>query len=548
MNIDRQRAPRIGLALSGGGFRATLFHLGVVRLLHDAGQLSAVKRIGAVSGGSILAAHLVLHWDRYVGRDEQFDEVARELIQFVQSDVRGQIVRRWILAWLLLVPRLVRTRVLHWTFTNLLQNYYSRLYNQAPLGDLHKDAPSGGTKQPEVFFYSASLTSGEMFSFDGYGFTWLDRGGTDGKHIDAPSTPLAFAVAASSAFPPLFPPIEITKDTLSTPVATFPNPHYLTDGGVYDNLGIDRLVWQQGKTKDLDLFIVSDAEGQFDSELDTGYTFIVGRNVRASDILMTRVSSLQLSNLKGPTFITVRIDQESKPPYSPLDPAIQRRCSKIRTDLDRFTPEEVTALIAHGYHCARHQLIESKRLTESSAPRFSWDPLQNWQDILSKAPEATEKLKRSSIRRWRLWSYRDWASWMSVLVVGVYSGILALVTLYTSRLFLGFSNIFTPLPAADLDYKWAPITVADWAARDLACSAGSDPVISIPGMALCDQRTAGNVAACWSGRPEAWPENVPGDCRGRADWCTYRERTVTTLALPEDIRRPTFYICVAKKN
>jgi predicted acylesterase/phospholipase RssA len=62
--------PRLGLALSGGGFRATLYHLGVVRYLRDAGQLQHVTDIAAVSGGSILAAHLVLNWDRYGGDDE----------------------------------------------------------------------------------------------------------------------------------------------------------------------------------------------------------------------------------------------------------------------------------------------------------------------------------------------------------------------------------------------------------------------------------------------------------------------------------------------
>jgi predicted acylesterase/phospholipase RssA len=54
----------IGLSLSGGGFRATLHHLGLIRYLRDAGVLAHVKDIAAVSGGSILAAHLVLNWDR----------------------------------------------------------------------------------------------------------------------------------------------------------------------------------------------------------------------------------------------------------------------------------------------------------------------------------------------------------------------------------------------------------------------------------------------------------------------------------------------------
>lgn len=56
---------QLGLALSGGGFRATLFHLGVVKALLDRGVLKDVCHITSVSGGSILAAHLVLHWEEY---------------------------------------------------------------------------------------------------------------------------------------------------------------------------------------------------------------------------------------------------------------------------------------------------------------------------------------------------------------------------------------------------------------------------------------------------------------------------------------------------
>ena len=59
--------PKLGLALSGGGFRATLYHLGVVRYLRDTGILQEVSDIASVSGGSILAAHLVLNWDKYTG-------------------------------------------------------------------------------------------------------------------------------------------------------------------------------------------------------------------------------------------------------------------------------------------------------------------------------------------------------------------------------------------------------------------------------------------------------------------------------------------------
>jgi predicted acylesterase/phospholipase RssA len=376
----------IGLALSGGGFRATLFHLGVVRLLNETGQLSQVKRIGAVSGGSILAAHLVLHWKQYAGSNEDFDKAAQEIIQFVQKDIRGRVIRRWIFGWLCLaLPRLLPRRSRCWTLSNLLKKQYDRLYKNKALKDLR------ASDRPHVYFYSTSLTDGVVCSFSRSGFRWHDSNDNPlEKSIVVPNTPIAFAVAASSAFPPLFPPIEISNETLFSDRKMFPHSHYLTDGGVYDNLGVDKLSWFCSKqmTPELNLFIASDAQGNFDSELDRRFTFIVGRNVRASDLLMTRVSSLQIERLTAPSqsppFVRIGIKMEIDNLDDPtlLPPESQRSLRNTRTDLDKFSPTEITALIAHGYSCARKTLIQEHLLTES-APPFSWDPLRNWKIVKS---------------------------------------------------------------------------------------------------------------------------------------------------------------------
>ena len=115
-------ANKIGLALSGGGFRASLYHLGLVRFLRDANILPQVTHITSVSGGSILAAHLVLNWDRYNGSASEFDAVAAELLSFVRLDVRNRITRRFPLTLPLRWPRhllgrsnrkLTRTGLLH---------------------------------------------------------------------------------------------------------------------------------------------------------------------------------------------------------------------------------------------------------------------------------------------------------------------------------------------------------------------------------------------------------------------------------------------------
>jgi NTE family protein len=57
-----QPEERIALCLSGGGYRAMLFHLGALWRLNDAGMLPELKRISSVSGGSITAAVLGLKW------------------------------------------------------------------------------------------------------------------------------------------------------------------------------------------------------------------------------------------------------------------------------------------------------------------------------------------------------------------------------------------------------------------------------------------------------------------------------------------------------
>src|SRR6478752_4422101 len=119
---------KIGLALSGGGFRATLYHLGLVRFLRDADLLRQVTHITSVSGGSIMAAHLALNWDRYTGSPEEFDQAASQLLDFIRLDVRNRIVRRFPLGFFLRGPRwLLGLSNRKLTRTGLLEKQYETL-------------------------------------------------------------------------------------------------------------------------------------------------------------------------------------------------------------------------------------------------------------------------------------------------------------------------------------------------------------------------------------------------------------------------------------
>lgn len=226
---------RIGLALSGGGFRATLFHLGMVRFLRDAGILPLVTHITSVSGGSVLAAHLVLNWDRYTGTPDQFEGVAAEVIKFTRLDVRNRIVRRAPLALPIHLARwLMRMRSdRRLTRTGMLEMYYQHfLYGDTCMFQL--------PEHPQLHILSTNLTEGSLCSFTRDGVIFQKR--LPGElfrferlHAGLATVPLA--VTASSAFPGFFPPLQVSGDEVGAAGGQF-NRQVFTDGGVFDNLGV----------------------------------------------------------------------------------------------------------------------------------------------------------------------------------------------------------------------------------------------------------------------------------------------------------------------
>lgn len=69
---------RIGLALSGGGYRAAAYHIGALRALHKLGVLDKVDVISSVSGGSIIAASYALHDGDYENFENAFSKQMRK--------------------------------------------------------------------------------------------------------------------------------------------------------------------------------------------------------------------------------------------------------------------------------------------------------------------------------------------------------------------------------------------------------------------------------------------------------------------------------------
>ncbi len=301
-SLPPSRGRELVLCLSGGGFRATYFHLGVVRYLCDIGELPRVSDIFAVSGGSLLAAHLAQRWDEYKN-PQTFNAAADDLRAFADRDVRGRIVRGWLLAgtWfgLPLFCRSLRRQ-------QLLVREYERFFSQggrstqlsvlSPNGRL---SPKGGRLPdgPRVHLLTTSLTTGLLCEFSGDGFVRFDdrRPVTP---VQSPRFSLPLAVAASSAFPPLFPPISIDADVFGIARKDFGvDVDNLSDGGVYDNLRISAAMsgfWYSGVSSRGSDILVSDASGCFDWNTRSPFWNVIGRTARSSDVLMKRVAELQL--------------------------------------------------------------------------------------------------------------------------------------------------------------------------------------------------------------------------------------------------------------
>jgi predicted acylesterase/phospholipase RssA len=414
---DAQSKLSLALCLSGGGLRATFFHLGVVRFLRDAGLLTQVRLICAVSGGSILAAHLAAHWEQYNGDDEACKSADARLFQLGERDIRGRVVRRWILSWILFPLLFLRS----FRRTAWLAKEYSRFFNGATLKDLgNKSIPP----RPETHLLATSFATGQMYSFSETGIT--AGAGLQKQHYPAQSLSLGLAVAASSAFPPLFPPVMLDRKTYG--FRNMRRREYLTDGGVFDNLGFAKLVaLRKAGEVTTNLTVLSDAGARMDPDAETRRWGIVSRTVRTTDILMERVAEATASQIVGdPNSIHLAIYEEEANVgmLERLPGDWQSWLSQMRTDLDRFSEMETTLLIQHGYavaytkfskHAQLRRYLES--INRETAHRNSEQP---WRDKGSE--EILSLLAKSSRRRIGLINLRDWATYalMAAALIAAY--------------------------------------------------------------------------------------------------------------------------------
>lgn len=380
--------PRIGVCVSGGGFRAAFYSLGAFRYLAEADLLSAITDVSAVSGGSLAAAKLGAEWPAILngGLDALIESVEEPLRDAVgQSNIRN--------IWL---SRAARGRGFgHGGRGVVLGEVFCETLG---LPSAINELPPG----PQIIFTTTCLQTGRAFRF-ARGFT----GSWDFGYVEP--TPagvhLGTALAASAAFPFTFTVIQLPTANLQLPKRT-PSTITLVDGGVYDNLGLE---WFQGRGSgrpgagaDAEFVLVINASGILSPatrKLSTGSSLLRDINVQYSQTLNVRVRWFvdQLLSVPGSgAYVGINRDPrrytlaDNVTPISPefydgsLPSSLAQRMPRIRTDLDRFTHEETALLTYHGYWSLHARLATFRPDLAVKRPR--------WREFADLSPADEQRL------------------------------------------------------------------------------------------------------------------------------------------------------------
>lgn len=356
----------LGLALSGGGFRATLFHLGAIRRLHELGILAKLTTISSVSGGSILNGFLAGRIASLAAISSFDSEVAAPVRAFCSLDIR-----RWA-ALERFVPE----------FDNSLQLAHQYEQHLTP-EKLLANIPA----TPNYIFCTTDLT---------YGVNWIFTRARCGDYQAgyAPTSAdwkLSTAIAASSCFPPVFKPMNLNLDPAALKGGSAPTgpvrDHCIkgmrfSDGGVYDNLGLEP-IW-----KDHQIVLSSDGGALFGVGADTGFAWEVGRfiSIPENQALAVRKRWLIAGFAKGVlngTYWGVGGSPSSYGVSGGYSKAVaEKYIAAIRTDLDSFSDAEASILENHGYWLADAAIkthvssLYPATAPAPKAPNPAWDYAQ----------------------------------------------------------------------------------------------------------------------------------------------------------------------------
>lgn len=275
----------IALCLSGGGYRAMLFHLGALQRLNELGYVQKLSRVSSVSGGSITAGVLGMNWGNLKFVDSVATNFDDEVVAPIQN-LAGKTIDIW--GGIFSITQLSR-------FSNrIVAAYRKYLFKNRTLQNLPLQPKDGPPEGPRFVINATNLQSGALWRFSQPYMRDYQVGG-----VCKPEVELAVAVAASSAFPPVLSPVWLKlkpEDYFVIGPEGKRDPRLLTkvvltDGGVYDNLGLEAVKNPKFKT-----VLVSDGGGQMAAKAKVPAT--PGRQLlRVLAVIDNQVRSLRKRHL-----------------------------------------------------------------------------------------------------------------------------------------------------------------------------------------------------------------------------------------------------------
>jgi NTE family protein len=304
---------KIGVSLSGGGFRAAAFHLGTLRYLYKAGVLGEIDFLSTVSGGSIIGAS----YCQKTNEGMSFQEFDQYFKGRLQMSVIGRVLvsfpfLRFLFAVLLIFAAIVYFSV--FTFhgwvglvigimgiwlliqfqfrlfpaSQVIEKIYDKVFfNHAVLKDL--------PQKPLLIINSTNLQSGRLFYFtpEKMSDSTYDGSYTANrkKVFKHEQFPLARAVMCSSAIPSFFTPVRITHEFFNEAEDVKKIQPILIDGGVYDNQGIHKLTHPKGEYE-CQTVLVSDAGNLIPFE--GSYNNLLILLMRTVELFMNRIKMFQI--------------------------------------------------------------------------------------------------------------------------------------------------------------------------------------------------------------------------------------------------------------
>jgi NTE family protein len=386
--IPSRERSGLALCLSGGGYRATLFHLGAARRLHELGLLGRLDTISSVSGGSIFAgalADLALRegWEGSLAIDDFEAQVAAPVRRLTKKDMRT-------VPFLLYLP-------VDWLFPSLRAWHLIRLCKK----HVSKRSLAGLPEKPLFVFCASDIT---------FGVNWeasRERVGSfrAGYLADGGAWPVGRAVAASACFPPVFGPMRVGASADQYRDGKFPRTDEgnslrrrlaLSDGGVYDNMGLEP-VWKSHAC-----VLVSDCGAPF--QFRAGGS-VVRRLLRYTSVIQNQAHAVRTRMFfagidegwhTGARWGIGAQTSRTEPGYSD---ELTERIARVRTDLNRFTDGEQRILENHGYCVTDARLREHAPELLPAQPPPAAPPHPAWMDEKKARAALRASDKRVSLRR-----------------------------------------------------------------------------------------------------------------------------------------------------